>query len=866
VVVGEISIMYIGLNIFKAVPMHRSMIRVSCCIDFNGLRFLLSDSIGMLYLLMVQKDVDGLLSMSIEPLGHLSPASSLTYLDNGIVFVGSAACDSQLLRLNRMPVSSDSSNCVEVLETYTNLGPIVDFCVVDLDRQGQGQIVTCSGVYNTGSLRVIRNGIGINDHGFVEMIGIKAMWSLKPVVGGLDEFLVVTFVGETRIFHVNRNGIFCERNRIGIYTGSQSLYCGNVIDDQILQITFDGVFLICASTGVLIHQWTPTNGQKIDAAIAIFSKIVLGTRDNCLFYLEVVSSEIILKSEKKLGADISCLDLVSVGETNTHMIVAVGTWEMFVTLYSLPDLSVYSEINVEGELPPRSVKFAKFEELCFLLCALGDGYLLVYSIRETTGLNCTPRKLSLGTKPVTLHAFSSNGIDYVFAASDRPSVIYYSNKKLLYSNLNQNEVNCMTSFNFRNSLDTLAIATDGCLMIGNIDDVQKLHIRTVPLGEQPRRIAHQDSTRTFGVLTIRTDMCFDDIRDFQDSSFFRLIDDKIFEVMDSFKLEKFETGCAIMNMNLSAGKSSCYVVGTAFVLPDESEPSKGRILVFQVLNKKLALCVEREVKGAVYNLNDFNGFVLAGINSRVQLFECIDQDDSKLELRPHCSHVGHILALHVETRGGFIVVGDLMKSISLLIYKSPENVIEERARDFNSSWITSVKILDDDTYLAAENGYNLFLVHKNSEAATDEERMRLEVVGEMHVGDLINRFRAGSLVLRQPDGEHIPTVIFGTINGVLGLVASLPESIFKKVSRIQDAIRKVIKGVGGLSHSEWRSFENERRIGTGRPEEQRLFIDGDLIEQFLDLRREKMREVAVEVGDMNVDDICKLVEDLARLH
>ena len=51
-----------------------------------------------------------------------------------------------------------------------------------------------------------------------------------------------------------------------------------------------------------------------------------------------------------------------------------------------------------------------------------------------------------------------------------------------------------------------------------------------------------------------------------------------------------------------------------------------------------------------------------------------------------------------------------MKSISLLIYKSSENVIEERARDFNSSWITSVKILDDDTYLGAENGYNIFLV------------------------------------------------------------------------------------------------------------------------------------------------------------
>lgn len=52
----------------------------------------------------------------------------------------------------------------------------------------------------------------------------------------------------------------------------------------------------------------------------------------------------------------------------------------------------------------------------------------------------------------------------------------------------------------------------------------------------------------------------------------------------------------------------------------------------------------------------------------------------------------------------------------------------------------------------------------------------------------------------------------------------------------QTALRKVVKGVGGLSHAEWRSFENERKVGTGRPEEQRCFVDGDLIEQFLDLR------------------------------
>ncbi len=67
----------------------------------------------------------------------------------------------QLVKLNLQPDAKGSY--VEVLEQYVNLGPIVDFCVVDLERQGQGQVVTCSGAYKDGSLRVVRNGIGINE-------------------------------------------------------------------------------------------------------------------------------------------------------------------------------------------------------------------------------------------------------------------------------------------------------------------------------------------------------------------------------------------------------------------------------------------------------------------------------------------------------------------------------------------------------------------------------------------------------------------------------------------------------------------------------------------------------------------------------
>lgn len=63
------------------------------------------------------------------------------------------------------------------------------------------------------------------------------------------------------------------------------------------------------------------------------------------------------------------------------------------------------------------------------------------------------------------------------------------------------QVNFVAPFNSAAFPDSLAIAKEEAFTIGTIDEIQKLHIRTVPLGEQPRRLAHQDATRTFAVST-----------------------------------------------------------------------------------------------------------------------------------------------------------------------------------------------------------------------------------------------------------------------------------------------------------------------------------------------------------------------------
>jgi len=543
-----------------------------------------------------------------------------------------------------------------------------------------------------------------------------------------------------------------------------------------------------------------------------------------------------------------------------------------------------------------------FEGKDYLLVGLGDGSLMNYELNVEHGTLGTRKRVSLGSQPLSLSTFRSKNMAHVFAACDRPTVIYSSNNKLLYSNINSKEVNVMCPFDAESFPECLALASEEELTIGTVDDIQKLHIQTFHLNEWARRIAHDAESHTLGVLTVN--FTVDDTGEEVDQGFVRLFDDQTFEVLHSYRLDPFETPCSVVVCPFSgdASSASYFVVGTAYVHEEEAEPHQGRILVFAVTGihgeRKLQLITEKEVKGAVYCLNAFNGKVLAGVNSKAQLYKWSENTDNEKELVSECGHYGHTLVLYMESRGDFIVVGDLMKSISLLSYKQLDGTIEEIAKDLNSNWMSAVGIVDDDTYIGSETDFNLFTVQRNSGAASDEERGRLETVGEFHLGEFVNRFRYGSLVMQNSAAstqafpaitaagptdmvdvaEPAPvapavqnqSMLFGTVSGMIGVILPISKDQYTFLLRVQQALTQFVKGVGGLSHKDWRTFENRRSVS-----EARNFIDGDLVESFLDLAKPQMTKVVDKlnndgmldgVDQFTVEDLTLRIEELAQLH
>ena len=318
-----------------------------------------------------------------------------------------------------------------------------------------------------------------------------------------------------------------------------------------------------------------------------------------------------------------------------------------------------------------------------------------------------------------------------------------------------------------------------------------------------------------------------------------------------------------------------------------------------------ALRVVREIselpmKGGIYSICPFyRGALLVTCGSKTVLCQ-LDASASvagDLLLRHvGTGHHGHMISLYVDSlaggRGGeddgdgdgdgrqLAIVGDLMRSISLVEYHPKHQAIDEIARDFDANFCTSVTMLTPNIYMGSEGHTNLFVLRYNTEARTEQARCRLDVIGQYHLGEMANKLAAGSLVMpsatsagvgrssasasagngtAMSSGKHPSDsgvagggkvditigsqTIYGTVDGSLGSILGLGGKTFAFLNALQRSMAAVVRPVGDLSHGLHRSWRQEHKVHgcVG-------FVDGDLVESFLDLGRPTMERVVEEMN------------------
>ncbi|KDR82646.1 hypothetical protein GALMADRAFT_837022 [Galerina marginata CBS 339.88] len=254
-----------------------------CTIDPVPTRFLIGDSFGRLSMVFLDKINE--LGMVLIPLGETSPPTTLTYLANQNIYLGSHFGDSQLLQVSPTPVTLQEvpsltvpsdiktvsqgslmattsrkgkakavledndmdvddetfddyskgrvvepmGSFISVLETYKNIAPIMDAVLVDTDGSGQNQIVTCSGGANAGSLNVVRNGADFKELAFVPgLTDIAKIWSIRAVHDeSYDTHILLSTLSETHLFQITDGG-----PTISLKRESGSSAMGGLISNQ----------------------------------------------------------------------------------------------------------------------------------------------------------------------------------------------------------------------------------------------------------------------------------------------------------------------------------------------------------------------------------------------------------------------------------------------------------------------------------------------------------------------------------------------------------------------------------------------------------------------------------------------------------
>lgn len=636
-ILGETSIKYVDVdnNDFISHPLDEATIFVAWE-QVDSQRWLLADDYGRLFLLMLVLDnsTGEVSSWKLDYLGNTSTASVLVYLGGGVLFVGSHQGDSQVLRLG------DGS--FEVIQTLSNIAPILDFTIMDLGNRtsesqthefssGQARIVAGSGAFDDGTLRSVRSGVGMEDLGVLgEMDHITDLWGLRSgtTSGDFLDTLLVTFVNETRVFHFSPDGEVEELDQfLKLNLSENTLLAANLPGGRILQVTERRVLIADIESGMVTFQWTPPNQQTVTAASSNDDTIVLVTGGRTLTILDVRNDAQVVV-QKDFGAD-SQVSGVAI-PSSAGICIAAFPQLARVAVLRLNDLAELQSqsLGPAGEAFPRSVLVAGVHPNSppTLFISMADGRVITFSFDihapSLTGMST----LTLGSEQPTFKKLPrGDGLYNVFAACENPSLIYGSEGRIIYSAVNSEGASRVCHFNSEAYPGTIAVATPHELKIALVDKERTTQIQTLPIGATVRRVAYLPHEKAFGIGTIsrKLEQGAEIVK-----SQFVLADEILFRRLDAFDLRPEELVESVIRAEFPAGKDENgkdvvkdrFVVGTAY-LDDEGEESiRGRILIFEVDNgRKLTQVAELPVKGACRALAMLGDKIVAALVKTVSI-------------------------------------------------------------------------------------------------------------------------------------------------------------------------------------------------------------------------------------------------------
>lgn len=592
-------------------------------------RWLIADDSGKLYLLMLLLENEGdVTGWKLDAIGQTSRASVLVYLDGGYMFVGSHQGDSQVVKIQEQGI--------EIVQTISNIAPVLDFTIMDMgNRSGEGQtneyssgqarIVTGSGAFQDGSLRSVRSGVGLEEQGLLgEMDHATDLFSLRSGDASASvDLLVVSFVGETRLFQFQADGEVEEKAEYKSLSLSEgTLLAADLSNGRLLQVTASSARLIESENGMVISEWSSTDGHPITAASANDQNLVLSVNGLEALVLDLREDlKVCARRQFTEEGQIAC---IHVSHVSSEICIA-GFWQSAaVAIFKIDTLETLQKVIVSDETVsvPRSILLVQIlpEQPPTLFIAMANGEVITFSTNLTTFALSSKKVTVLGTQQASFQALPrSDGLSNVFATCEHPSLIYGSEGRIVYSAVTAEKASCICSFDSEAYPGAIAIATPEDVRIALVDTERTTHVQTLPVGETVRRMAYSPKLKAFGIGTIHRSLR--QSREFI-KSHFKLADEVLFKELDTYALNEEELVESVIRADIREDSGELverFIVGTAYLDDEEPDSIRGRIIVFAVTSERtLKVITELPVRGACRALGVISGNIVAALVKTVR--------------------------------------------------------------------------------------------------------------------------------------------------------------------------------------------------------------------------------------------------------
>ncbi|CAE6456115.1 unnamed protein product [Rhizoctonia solani] len=652
---------------------------VAAWTQVDGKHILVGDSLGRLYLATVSMGPQ--FTMVCVLLGDISVPSTLSYLSNNILYVGSLSGPSQLVRIfdeiestegsvsrgKKKQLDDEDTHLEVVVELNKNIAPIMDATLIEIDGSGQPRIALISGDESGGWLSVVHKGASFRELAILD--GCGSLENVFPLKKYFDEqthsYLVASTTTSTYILSLADSSVSLlpQGELSGISRNETTILASNVAlqgVDAAIYVTPKKVVLADLIAGRAISSWKPPKGDNTAAALDTSSSTVcIATSEGGLFSLNIQpAGEVSFKS--KPHSQVSSLAISS-------GIVAVAFWgsnEILVLLLS--ELNKAAQSTIQEPSAASAVHLSNFgESQMYLIAARLDGVVVAQAITSKGELVPNSRRtVPLGAGPIHITTMTEPSGVRVIAAGKYATALSIANKRL--------------------------------------------------------------SKYAIGCVRPKSDVL-------EERHFIRFHDDSTFKDLGQHKLKYSEI---VTSIGVYTHERNSYILaGTAILNPGENEPLSGRIILFAQDDENMMIKFQasKDVEGGVSSIKQLGARILAGIGHGVYLYD-LGKDEVTISDPVARWERGYIVQ-DIIVRPNMIVVSDRLRSISVIRFIE-RTQISEPDEDMEAE--------EDSTILQFETIAMDMRATDGNILTWELEDGNLESRAAFHTGEVIHKFIAST--------------------------------------------------------------------------------------------------------------------------